>query len=142
MKKQLGVIFGSRSCEREVSIISAVQMMRHADPEKYDIIPIYIDEHGIWYTGESLKDMNSYRPFDPAQKGIKKVFLDMTSGSGALLCYRREGGLRRKNELEIAARIAENMPDGGGREAPSEPCQPRRYGMGIPLMAGLTGKPS
>ena len=35
-KKQLGVIFGSRSCEREVAIISAVQLMRHADPEKYE----------------------------------------------------------------------------------------------------------
>ena len=30
-KVQLGVIFGSRSCEREVSIISAVQLMNHAD---------------------------------------------------------------------------------------------------------------
>ena len=29
-KVQLGVIFGSRSCEREVSIISAVQLMNHA----------------------------------------------------------------------------------------------------------------
>ena len=42
-KKQLGVIFGSRSCEREVAIISAVQLMRHADPEKYDVIPVYLD---------------------------------------------------------------------------------------------------
>ena len=38
MKKQIGVIFGSRSCEREVSIISAVQLMRFVDPEKYDVI--------------------------------------------------------------------------------------------------------
>ena len=40
MKKQIGVIFGSRSCEREVSIISAIQLMRAADYEKYDIIPV------------------------------------------------------------------------------------------------------
>ena len=105
MKKQLGVIFGSRSCEREVSIISAVQMMRHADSEKYEIIPIYIDEHGVWYTGESLKDMNSYRPFDPSQKGIKKVFLDMTPGSGALLSMERGKGIFGRTELRAAARI-------------------------------------
>ena len=42
MKKQIGVIFGSRSCEREVAIISAVQLMRHADREKYDIIPVLL----------------------------------------------------------------------------------------------------
>ena len=52
MKKQIGVIFGSRSCEREVSIISAVQLMRSADTDKYDIIPVYIDESGTWYTGD------------------------------------------------------------------------------------------
>ena len=32
-KVQLGVIFGSRSCEREVSIISAVQLMNHVDSD-------------------------------------------------------------------------------------------------------------
>ena len=32
-KLQLGVFFGSRSCEREVSIISALQMMNHVDTE-------------------------------------------------------------------------------------------------------------
>ena len=65
MKKQIGVIFGSRSCEREVAIISAVQLMRYADCEKYDIIPVYIDEQGSWYTGECLKDIQSYKPFRP-----------------------------------------------------------------------------
>ena len=41
-KIQLGVMFGSRSCEHEVSIISAVQLMRAADRQIYDVIPIYI----------------------------------------------------------------------------------------------------
>ena len=63
MKKQVGVIFGSRSCEREVSIISAVQLMRHADPQKYNVIPVYIHEDGTWYTGEALKDLKTYQPF-------------------------------------------------------------------------------
>ena len=56
MKKQIGVIFGSRSCEREVSIISAVQLMRFADREKYDIIPVYIDENG---TAPSVREISS-----------------------------------------------------------------------------------
>ena len=43
-KLQLGVIFGSRSCEREVSIISALQMMNQADTEKYDVVPVYISQ--------------------------------------------------------------------------------------------------
>ena len=105
MKKQIGVIFGSRSCEREVAIISAVQLMRFADPDKYDIIPVYIDEHGSWYTGEILKQIETYKPFRPETKGIRKVFPDLSSGSGALLCLNRGNGLFAKDRLEIAARI-------------------------------------
>jgi len=104
-KKQLGVLFGSRSCEREVSIISAVQMMRHADPEKYDVIPVYIDEHGAWYTGEKLKDIHAYQPFQPNQTGIRRVFLDMTPGSGALLALEKGKGLFGKEELKAVARV-------------------------------------
>ena len=105
MKKQVGVIFGSRSCEREVSIISAVQLMRHADTEKYDIIPVYIDESGSWYTGEALKDIGSFKPFNPDKKGITKVFPDLSSGSGALLTHIRGTGLFSKDRIEITARI-------------------------------------
>lgn len=104
MKKQLGVIFGSRSCEREVAIISAVQMMRHADPEKYDVVPVYIDENGNWYTGEPLKNIESYKPFRPDRAGITKVFPDLTSGSGALLAHRKAGGLLAKDRIEMVAR--------------------------------------
>ena len=105
MKKHVGVIFGSRSCEREVAIISAVQLMRFADPEKYDIIPVYIDEHGSWYTGEALKEIGTYKPFNPEMKGIRKVFPDLSSGSGALLYLNKGTRLLAKDKLEIAARI-------------------------------------
>ena len=103
-KTRLGVIFGSRSCEREVSIISAVQLMRHVDPEKYEVIPVYIDENGNWYTGEKLKELKTYQPFRPESGGITRVFLDMTSGSGALLHYERGNGLFGRSQMEIAAR--------------------------------------
>jgi len=103
--KNLGVIFGSRSCEREVSIISAIQLMHHVDSEKYHVIPIYIDEHGSWYTGESLKEIRTYQPFQPARGGITKVFLDMTSGSGALLTVEKGKGLFGREELKAAARV-------------------------------------
>ncbi len=105
MKKQIGVIFGSRSCEREVSIISAVQMMRYADAEKYSVVPVYIDEHGVWYTGEKLKDINSFKPFRADADGIVRVFPDLTAGSGALLRISKTSGLLSREKLEIVARI-------------------------------------
>lgn len=103
-KKQLGVIFGSRSCEREVAIISAVQLMNSVDTEKYDVIPVYIDERGNWYTGEALRNIAAYKNFSGSGKGIEKVSLDMTSGSGALLAVRPGKGLFGKTEQVIVAR--------------------------------------
>ena len=105
MKKKIGVIFGSRSCEREVAIISAVQLMRHIDREKYDTIPVYIDDSGNWYTGSCLMDINAYKPFHSEQSGIVKVFPDLSSGSGALLTINRASGLFAKEKIEIAARM-------------------------------------
>ena len=92
-KMQLGVMYGSRSCEHEVSIISALQLMQAVDPEKYDVIPVYISMQGIWYTGEPLKQMSTYTPFREDQRGLVCVSLDMTPGSGALLTLEQGKGL-------------------------------------------------
>ncbi len=105
MKKQLGVIFGSRSCEREVAIISAVQLMRHVDPETYDVVPVYIDESGNWYTGEALKKIETYKPFRPNQAGVQRVIPDLSSGSGALLAHQKGAGLFAREKLEMVARV-------------------------------------
>ena len=100
-KIQLGVIFGSRSCEHEVSIISGVQLARSADRNKYDIWPIYIAKDGRWYTGEKLLDIHTYTPFDPYAKGITRVTLDLTAGSGALISYQQEKGLFAKGVTPV-----------------------------------------
>lgn len=55
------MIFGSRSVEHEVSIITACQLMRHANRDKYDIVPLYIDKTGKWWTGEMAGKIESYK---------------------------------------------------------------------------------
>ena len=104
-KIQLGVMFGSRTCEHEVSIISAVQLMRNVNREKYDVIPVYISQKGEWFTGEPLLDIKTYTPFDPYKKGIVSVHLDLTAGSGALLHYVPAKGLLGGGKEEIVARL-------------------------------------
>lgn len=100
-KLQLGVIFGSRSCEHEVSIISGIQLARAVNREKYDVWPIYIARDGRWYTGEKLLDIHTFTPFDPYAKGITRVTLDMTAGSGALISYEQEKGLFAKGVVPV-----------------------------------------
>lgn len=104
-KIQLGVIYGSRSCEREVAIISAVQLMSHVDTEKYDVVPVYISEQGAWYTGSALCDIKAYTPFNPDAKGIEQVYLDVTAGSGALIANRPGKGLFGRPQQVVVARL-------------------------------------
>lgn len=104
-KTQLGVIFGSRSCEREVAIISAVQLMNHVNVEAYDVIPVYISEQGVWYTGAPLRKIETFRHFNPDAPGIERVELDMSAGSGALLATRPGKGLFGHPTRVMVARL-------------------------------------
>lgn len=44
----VGVVFGGRSVEHEVSLLSAKSVIRNVDPEKYEVFPIFIEKSGIW----------------------------------------------------------------------------------------------
>lgn len=72
---RVGVIFGGETVEHEVSVISAVQAMNKLDSEKYEIIPIYITKEGEWYTGSSLKDIDTYKDMDLLKRYAKNVVL-------------------------------------------------------------------
>ncbi len=53
-KIRVAVIFGGRSGEHEVSLMSARSVMAALDKEKYDILPIGITKEGQWVTGDVL----------------------------------------------------------------------------------------
>lgn len=61
MKTNIGVFFGGRSTEHEISVISANQAMHAIDRSRYDVTPVYISKQGRWYTGEALLDVANYR---------------------------------------------------------------------------------
>ncbi len=64
MKKRVGVIFGGRSGEHEISIRSARTVIENIDSEKYDVVPIAIMKDGRW-----LSSAESVRQFpDHTQK--------------------------------------------------------------------------
>ena len=92
-KIRLGVMYGSRSSEHEVSIISAVQLMRSVNREKYDLTPIYITQKGEWYTGEPLLQMETYTKFDGNMAGLIPIRLDLTAGSHAVIYTEKRKGL-------------------------------------------------
>ncbi|MGF9761359.1 D-alanine--D-alanine ligase family protein [Microvirga sp. 0TCS3.31] len=52
-RKTIGLLFGGRSAEHEVSKLSAANVLRALDPDRYDIIPIGIGRDGRWLLCDS-----------------------------------------------------------------------------------------
>ena len=50
-KLRVGVIFGGRSGEHEVSLLSAASVLSAIDRAKYEVVPIGIGKDGRWLTG-------------------------------------------------------------------------------------------
>jgi len=98
MKIKVGVIFGGESVEHEVSIISAVQAMKHINEEKYEVIPIYIAKDQTWYTGNMLKEIDIYRDLDLLKRFAKKVVLAKSENRFFLM---KTNGVFRKEVTDI-----------------------------------------
>jgi D-alanine-D-alanine ligase len=50
-KLRVAVIYGGRSGEHEVSVVSASSIVKHLNPDKYEVVPIRIDKQGRWLAG-------------------------------------------------------------------------------------------
>jgi D-alanine-D-alanine ligase len=80
MKLNIGVMYGGPSVEHEISIISANQVMEALDKDKYNIIPIYIDKAGDFYTSREYQDMELYKDLQKVvKKGTKVIFKKVNS---------------------------------------------------------------
>ncbi len=56
-KLRVGVLFGGRSGEHEVSLLSAASVMQAMDPTKYEVVPIGITKQGVWVTGAQAEKL-------------------------------------------------------------------------------------
>ena len=102
-KLNIAVIFGSRSCEHDVSIISALQLIEAAKTAGFTVIPVYISREGLWYTGEALTQIETFREFNPMGKGITRVNLDVSANAGDLWAWPpQRAGLFAKVPAPIA----------------------------------------
>lgn len=88
MKIKLGVLFGGKSVEHEVSIISALQAADSINREKYDVVPIYMTKKNEFYIGEEIGKIESYRDGIPQLlKKSQQVLMIPANGRVELLHY-------------------------------------------------------
>ena len=112
MKLNVGVIFGGKSVEHEVSILTAVQAMQNIDKNKYEIIPIYITKELEWYSGGCLKFIETFKEPELIKRYAKKVNLIAKDGRYIL---QTNGFIKREvGELHLAFPIVHgaNAEDG------------------------------
>jgi D-alanine-D-alanine ligase len=95
-KKNIAIMFGGRSVEHEISVISGLQVIKAMDTLKYNPIPVYIAPSGKWYSGSQLLDRSFYKTIpasltqlqevtclpDPSVRGLTVVNTAQTSGIG------------------------------------------------------------
>ncbi|MDR1765681.1 MAG: D-alanine--D-alanine ligase [Lachnospiraceae bacterium] len=73
MKINLAVLFGGKSVEHEISVISAIQAMDHLDKDRYEVFPVYITKGNEFYYGTGLSDIEGYRDIPALLKKSARV---------------------------------------------------------------------
>lgn len=110
----MGVAFGGRSVEHDVSIITGLQALSVLE-ERHSPVPIYIARSGRWYTGEALRDLATYQRDTPSRGGdggdpdAEEVHFDLHNGrllraepaGGGSLLRRRAAGGRAGQPIEL-----------------------------------------
>lgn len=73
MKTHIALVYGGRSVEHEVSVISGIQALNHIDRDRYDVTPVYMTKDGEFYTGEDIGRIESYRDIPKLLAGSSRV---------------------------------------------------------------------
>lgn len=60
-KMVVGIIFGGRSVEHEVSILTGYQALEALDKDQFAPVPVYLARDNVWYVGKYLKDISFFR---------------------------------------------------------------------------------
>lgn len=104
-KINIGVFFGSRSPEHDVSIITSrmiIEVLKKND--KYNVVPVYLDKKGRWFISSSLGDVKFFRKpeFEKEFDKMDDFLLDLDASKGFLKFQQKRKKLfSRSNSIII-----------------------------------------
>lgn len=104
--KNVAVIFGGKSVEHDISIITAMQTMKNL--KKYNVLPIYILPNGKFVTGKNLKDAKTFLNFNKNGKNVQEVTFKLGSGQ---ICVLKNNKI--KQYLKVDCAVLCNHGNGG-----------------------------
>lgn len=115
MPMKVAVMFGGRSVEHEVSVISGIQALMSVDPARYDAFAIYIAKDGAMYAGDAVGDIESYKNVDALLARSTRVMLACEDGRYYFEQFpaKRFGkGLRLEVDVVLPVVHGTNVEDG------------------------------
>ncbi len=101
MKINVAILFGGKSVEHEISVISALQAAEYLDKERYEAIPIYISKQGKMYTGEKIGKIDAYNNIDSLLKQSIQIVLMNEGGKVVVKEYPPKFRLGKKKDTVI-----------------------------------------
>ncbi len=98
-KTTVAVIFGGRSVEHDVSIVTGHQIMRAFDATRYEVVPVYITRDGRWFTGEPLRNLDNFTNEIASLRGVQSAVLSPSTQHHGLI-VNPVAGLFQKSEVK------------------------------------------
>lgn len=97
-KIRVGLFFGGKSVEHEVSVVSALQAYENIDKDKYEVIPIYVDKSGHFFTGHKFLDIKNYKDVQGLLYSSTQIVPANKTTGGFL----KQGFLKKFEPIDVA----------------------------------------
>lgn len=115
MKTRIAMLFGGKSVEHEVSVISGIQALMNMDTDKYDVIPVYLTKSNEMYVGEEIGKIESYKDIDALLAKSRRVIMVNEKGRVQLIQYPpKKFGKNPAIDIDVAFPVVHgtNVEDG------------------------------
>ena len=109
------MMFGGKSVEHEVSVITGIQALMNMNTDKYDVIPVYMTKKNEMYIGDEIGNIDLYKDIDSLLKKSQRVIIVNEGGKVGFLPYPlKKFGSNKLMEFDVAfpAVHGTNVEDG------------------------------
>ena len=114
--RKVAVLFGGKSCENEISVLTGVFVMNVIDREKYSVVPVYIHTDGCAYTSPNMTNLEVFKQKDT--RAFKRVVLE----GGVLYAFQPDKKrIKKLAKIDVALNCCHGgLGEGGGVSAMAE----------------------